>query len=265
MKGFSVASLWRMKLFCEEYSRNTILAPLVREISWSHNVVIMEKCKNNLEREFYIRMTRKNSWTKNVLIHQIEGKAYEHILTNQTNFNKTVPAKIRHQAKLAIKDEYAFDFLELGEQHTERQLEKAVLSRMSFFLNEMGGAISFLGSQYRLEVGGQEYFVDILLYHRYLRSLIALEFKVGEFLPEYVGKMQFYLTTINKHLKAKGENPPIGIIVCKSKNKTVVEYALQDVKKPIGVSTYRITTRLPKNLKKELPAPEQVVKLLAGV
>ena len=264
-QGWSSSNLWRMKCFYETYCRNKKLAPMVREIGWSHNVVIMEKCKDAFEREFYIRMTRKFGWSKNVLILQIENKSYEKTLLNQTNFNKTIPAHIRNQAKLAVKDEYTFDFLELEEEHTERQFERALLSRMDEFLREMGGAISFVGSQYRLEVGGQEYFIDILLYHRHLRSLIALEIKIGEFMPEYVGKMQFYLTALDRQVRAQGENPPIGIIACKSKNKIVVEYALRDTNKPIGVATYRITATLPKNLKKELPAPEQVVRLLGVI
>ena len=254
-----------MKLFYEEYVWNVKLAPLAREIGWTHNVIVMEKCKDDLEREFYIRMTRKFGWTKNVLIHQIEGQAYEHTLLNQTNFHKTVSPEMRNQAKLAVKDEYTFDFLELGEEHSEHELEESVLARMDQFLREMGGAISFMGSQYRLEVGGQEYFVDILLYHRHLRCLIALELKVGEFIPEYVGKMQFYLTILDRHHRLKNENPPVGIIVCKSKNKTIVEYALRETGKPMGVATYRVASQPPPHMTKKLPKPGQIIKLLTGV
>ena len=265
IQGFSVQNLWYMRQFYMEYHGNAKLQPLVGEISWTKHLIIMAQCKDDLEREFYIRMTRKFGWTKNVLIHQVEGKAYETTMLNQTNFNKTVPEKIRNQAKLAVKDEYTFDFLELGEEHSERELEKAIMSRMDRFLREMGGAVTFVGSQYRLEVGGQEYFVDILLYHRHLRCLIALELKVSAFLPEYAGKMQFYLTALNRQVKAPGENAPIGIIVCKTKNKMVVEYALAEARKPIGVATYKMTTKLPKDLKKELPAPEQVARLLQEI
>jgi predicted nuclease of restriction endonuclease-like (RecB) superfamily len=265
MRGFSVQNLWYMRQFYMEYHGNTKLQPMVGEISWTKHLIIMAQCKDDLEREFYIRMTRKFGWTKNVLIHQVEGKIYEATMLNQTNFNKTVPEKIRNQAKLAVKDEYTFDFLELGEEHSERELEKAIMSRMDRFLREMGGAVTFVGSQYRLEVGGQEYFVDILLYHRHLRCLIALELKVSAFLPEYAGKMQFYLTALNRQVKAPGENAPIGIIVCKTKNKMVVEYALAEARKPIGVATYKMTTKLPKDLKKELPAPEQVGRLLQEI
>jgi predicted nuclease of restriction endonuclease-like (RecB) superfamily len=263
--GFSAQNLWYMRQFYLEYCSNAKLQPLVGEISWTKHLVIMGRCKDALEREFYIRMARKFGWSKNVLIHHIENKTYEKTLLNQTNFDKTLPAQIRHQAKLAVKDEYTFDFLELGKEHSERQFEQAILSRMDRFLCEMGGTIAFVGSQYRIEVSDKEYFIDILLYHRHLRCLVALELKVGEFIPEYVGKMQFYLTALDRHIKAPGEKPSIGIIVCKSKDKTVVEYTLQQSKKPIGVSTYKITRQLPKELKRELPSPEQISRLMEEV
>lgn len=166
--GFSASNLWRMRQFYQTYATNENLAPLVREISWSHNVVIFERCKDNLQREFYLRMSRKFGWTKNVLIHQIENQSYEKTLLNQTNFDQTVSAAIRQQAKLAVKDEYIFSFLELAEEHSERQLEQALLSRIEHFLQEMGGAFTFLGSQYRLEIEDETYFIDLLLYHRRL-------------------------------------------------------------------------------------------------
>jgi predicted nuclease of restriction endonuclease-like (RecB) superfamily len=148
MSGFSAANLWRMRLFYETYVNHEKLAPMVREIGLTHNLVILEKCKDDLEREFYLRMTRKLGWTKNVLIHQIENQSYEKTLLNQTNFSETVPEEIQEQAKLAVKDEYTFNFLELGEEHSERQLEQAILSRIDPFLREMGGMFAFMGSQY---------------------------------------------------------------------------------------------------------------------
>jgi predicted nuclease of restriction endonuclease-like (RecB) superfamily len=265
ISGFSAANLWRMRLFYESYVNNEKLAPMVREIGWSHNLVIVEKCKDDLEREFYIRMTRKFGWTKNVLIHQIENQTYEKTLLNQTNFDKTVPAEIRNQLKLAVKDEYTFDFLELADEHSERQLEQAILARVEPFLQEMGGIFAFIGSQYRLEIDEEEYFIDILLYHRRLKCLVAIELKIGNFLPEYVGKMQFYLAVLDDTVKLPDENPSIGIILCKSKQRTIVEYALKESNKPIGVGTYQIVSTLPQELKNQLPAPEQVAKLLEGV
>lgn len=265
MGGFSAANLWRVKQFYETYVNHEKLAPMVREIGWSHNVTIMEKCKDDLEREFYIRMTRKFGWTKNVLVHQIENQSYEKTLLNQTNFAEIVPQELRVQAKLAVKDEYTFSFLELADEHSERQLEQAILTRIDPFLREMGGLFAFVGSQYRLEVSDQEYFLDILLYHRRLKCLVAVDLKVGKFLPEYIGKMQFYLAALDDLVREEGENPSIGIILCKSKDKTIVEYALKDATKPIGVATYRTYSALPQAMKKQLPAPEQVAKLLEGV
>lgn len=264
-RGFSASNLWRMRQFYQVYTGNEKLAPMVREIGWSHNIVIFERCKDTLQREFYIRMTRKFGWTKNVLIHQIENQSYEKTLLNQTNFDQTVPAKIRQQAKLAVKDEYIFSFLELEDEHSERQLEQALLSRIEYFLREMGGALAFLGSQYRLEIEGEEYFIDLLLYHRRLKCLVALELKISKFLPEYVGKMQFYLATLDDRVRLPDENPSIGIILCKSKNRTVVEYALRESAKPIGVATYRIVSSLPADLRNQLPSPEQVAKLLPAI
>lgn len=265
ISGFSAANLWRMRLFYETYANNEKLAPMVREIGWTHNLVILEKCKDNLEREFYIRMTRKFGWTKNVLIHQIENQTYEKTLLNQTNFDLVVPEEIRNQAKLAVKDEYTFDFLELGYEHSERQLEQAILTKVEPFLQEMGGIFAFMGSQYRLEIGDEEYFIDLMLYHRRLRCLVAIELKIGKFLPEYVGKMQFYLAVLDDKVKLPDENPAIGIILCKSKDKTIVEYALKESNKPIGVATYQVVSTVPQELKNQLPAPEQVAKLLEGV
>lgn len=265
VSGFSAANLWRMRLFFQTYADNEKLAPLVREIGWSHNLAIMERCKDDLEREFYLRMTRKFGWTKNVLIHQIENQTYEKTLLNQTNFDVTLSEESRDRAKLAIKDEYTFDFLELGDEHSERQLETAILAQIEPFLREMGGVFAFVGSQYRLEVGDDEYFIDLLLYHRRLRCLVAIDLKIGKFKPEYVGKMQFYLAVLDEKVRMNDEGQSIGIILCKSKDKTIVEYALKDSNKPIGVATYRMVSTLPQELKNQLPAPEQVAMLLAGI
>ena len=263
--GFSAANLWRMKLFYETYGQNSKLAPLVREIAWSHNIVIMERCKEDLEREFYLRMTRKFGWTRNVLIHHIENRTYEKTLRSQTNFDQALPPDVRDQAKLAVRDEYTFGFLELEAKHSERQLEQALTAHVEAFLKEMGGMFAFVGSQYRLEVSGHEYFIDLLLYHRRLRCLVALELKIGPFIPEYVGKMQFYLAVLDDQVRTGDESPSIGIILCKSKDKTIVEYALKESNKPIGVATYRVVTTVPEELRGQLPSPDQVAKLLEGI
>ena len=260
--GFSVQNLWYMRQFYLEYNGHEKLQPLVGEIAWTHNLVIMGKCKDPLEREFYLRMTRKFGWSKNVLIHQIDNQSYEKAMLGQTNFDKVLTPELRAQAKLAVKDEYTFDFLELGEEHSERELERALIARIEDFLRAMGGMFAFMGSQYRLEVDGKEFFIDLLLFHRRLRCLVAIELKVGEFLPEFVGKMQFYLAALDRQVRQDDENPSIGIILCKEKSRTIVEYALHNASKPIGVATYETTRTLPKALKGQLPSPQDIAHLL---
>ena len=265
ISGFSSSNLWRMRAFYKTYEGKKELAPLVREIGWSHNVLIFERCNDYKEREFYIRMTAKYGWSKNVLAIKIQDKTYETTLLNQTNFEKNLPEEIKNQAKLAVKDEYTFDFLELGEEHSERELELAIISKIEHFLKEMGGMFAFMGSQYRIEIDGNEYFIDLLLYHRTLKCLIAIELKVSEFKPEYVGKMQFYLAVLDDKVKMADEYPSIGMILCREKNRAIVEYALKESNKPIGIASYRMVKKLPKELKGKLPEPKQIVKLLEAV
>lgn len=260
--GYSRRNIFYMREFFLAYRDQPKVQPLVAQIGWSHNLIVLQRCKDPIEREFYIRMTRKFGWTKQVLIHQIENQSYEKTLLGQTNFDKALTPALRAQAKLAVKDEYTFDFLELGEEHSERELERALIARIETFLRAMGGRFAFIGSQYRLEVEDKEYFIDLLLYHRRLRCLVAVELKIGEFQPEFVGKMQFYLTALDRQVREKGEQPSIGIILCKEKNRTVVEYALQSAKKPIGVASYHVVKRLPKELKGQLPSPAEIAKLL---
>jgi predicted nuclease of restriction endonuclease-like (RecB) superfamily len=262
-QGFSMRNLWNMRSLYLAYKDNKKMQPLVAEISWTKNVIIISKCKDNLEREFYIKMTKKFGWTKDVLIHQVENQSYEKYLLNQTNFDKALPEKYKHQAKLAVKDEYTFDFLELGDEHSERELEIEILNNIRKFLIEMGGYFAFIGNQYRVEVSEEEFFIDLLLYHRKLQCLVAVELKIGKFKPAYAGQMQFYLSVLDDKVKLKEECPSIGIIICKSKDRTIVEYALKDVNKPIGVSTYKISRTLPKEIKKYLPSPEEIEKRLS--
>lgn len=263
--GFSRRNVFYMRDFYLLYRQDEKVQPLVAQIGWSHNLAILERCKDSLEREFYLRMTRKFGWSKNVLIHQIENQSYEKALLSQTNFDATLTPEIRAQGKLAVKDEYIFDFLELGEEYSERELEKALIARIEDFLRAMGGMFAFMGSQYRLEVDGDEFFIDLLLFHRTLKALVAVELKIGKFQPEFVGKMRFYLTALDRQIRQEGENPSIGIILCKEKNRTVVEYALHDASKPIGVATYEITKTLPKALRGQLPSPREIAALLEGI
>jgi predicted nuclease of restriction endonuclease-like (RecB) superfamily len=258
MKGFSVQNLWNMRQFYLEYKDNEKLQPMVREISWSKNLVIFQKCKDDLQKEFYLIMTKKFGWTKNLLINQIAGKSYENWLINQTNFDKTLEEKYKHQAVLAVKDEYNFDFLDLRDNYNERELEIGLVNKIREFLSQMGAEFSFIGNQYRLEVDDEEYFIDMLLYHRRLKSLIAIELKVGKFKPEYAGKMNFYLSALNDKVKLEDENPSIGIIICQDKKRTTVEYALKDTNQPIGIATYKLTETLPKDYENLLPTSQEI-------
>jgi predicted nuclease of restriction endonuclease-like (RecB) superfamily len=263
MQGFSARNLWLIRSFYIEYKDNVKLQPLVAEISWSHNVILMGKCKDLLEREFYILLTRKYGWSKSILIHQIESGAYERYLLNQTNFTKALEEKYRHQAKLAVKDSYNFDFLELGKEYDERQLELGLINNIRSFLLEMGGDFSFIANQYKLVIDGEEFYIDLLLYHRQLRSLVAIELKTTDFIPEYAGKMQFYLSVLDDKVRQEGENPSIGIIICKTKRRTVVEYALKTTGSPMGVADYSLSKTLPKKLKGLLPSSEEIIESLS--
>ncbi len=265
IKGFSVQNLWNMRLFYLEYKDNEKLQTLSREIGWSHNLAILQKSKDNFEREYYISMTKKFGWSYRVLINQIEGKSYENFLLNQTNFDDTLEEKYKNQAVLAVKDEYNFDFLSLGDKYSERELEIGLINKIREFLAQMGSDFTFVGNQYKLEVDNEEYFIDLLLYHRSLRSLIAIELKIGKFKPEYAGKMNFYLSVLNDTVKLPDENSSIGIIICKEKSRTTVEYALKDSNKPIGVATYKLSNTLPEDMKGYLPSSDEIVKRLMYV
>jgi predicted nuclease of restriction endonuclease-like (RecB) superfamily len=183
-------------------------------------------------------------------------------LLNQTNFEQTLPENIRNQAILAVKDEYSFGFLGLGDEHSESQLEIALVNNIRSFLLEMDLQFAFIGNQFRIEVDEKEYFIDLLLYHRHLQCLVAVELKVGEFIPEYKGKMEFYLSVLNDKVRSQNENDAVGIIICKEKNRTIVEYSLRTGTMPIGVATYTTTSKLPENYQKFLPDGETIAKKL---
>lgn len=258
MKGFSAQNLWSMRQFYVSYRENTKLQTLSREIGWSHNITIIQKCKNTLEQEFYTKSTKKFGWTYRVLIHQIENKTYEKYLLNQTNFDEALDDKYKNQAKLAVKDAYNFDFLELSSDHSEYELEIALVNNVREFLGQMGSDFTFIGNQYKLQVENEEYFIDLLLYHRRLKSLIAIELKIGKVKPEYAGKMNFYLSVLNDTVKLEDENPSIGIIICKEKNRTIVEYALKETNQPMGIATYKVSDTLPNDLQDFLPSVRQI-------
>ena len=213
IKGFGVSNMWDMARFYAEYRSNEILQPLVGEISWSKHIVILTKCKETRQRQYYILSTKKYGWTKDVLINKIEAKTYENYLLGQSNFDTTLPEKIKSQAILALKDEYTFDLVGLSEEHSEYELEQAIIKNIRAFLMEFGPDFAFVGNQYRIEMDGKEYFIDLLLYNRRLQAMIAIELKIGEFLPEYKGKMEFYLNVLNDTVRLPHENPAIGIII----------------------------------------------------
>ena len=262
--GFSAQNLWLMRQFFNEYGDKPKLQPLVREISWAKNLVILARCKDDLEREFYLRATARFGWTKNVLQHQLDNHSYAQYLNGQTNFDAVVPDSIKAQALLAVKDHYTFDFLGLAEEHSERELEQALVRNLRSFLSEMGGAFTFVGNQYRLEVDDKEYFIDLLLFHRRLRCLVAIELKIGDFKPEHKGQIEFYLDTLDQQHRLEGENPPIGIVICRGKTKTMVEYALRTMTRPLGIASYTVTPRLPASYRNDLPSPEQIAARLQG-
>ena len=263
IKGFGVSNMWDMARFYTEYQSNEILQPLVGEISWSKHIVILTKCKETQQRQFYILATQKYGWTKDVLINKIEAKTYENYLLGQSNFDLTLPEKIKNQAMLALKDEYTFDLVGLSEEHSEYELEQAIIKNIRAFLMEFGPDFSFVGNQYRIEVDDREYFIDLLLYNRRLQAMIAVELKIGEFQPEYKGKMEFYLNVLNDTVKLPHENPAIGIIICKSKSRMIVEYALKSSTMPIGVATYSLSPELPEAYKELLPTSEEIANKIA--
>lgn len=256
--GFSGRNLWYMRTFYREYKEQPILQPLAAEIAWTKNTLILDRCQNPLQREFYLRASARFGWTRRVLEHQIDNQSYEKYLLNQTSFDNALPQAAAAQAKLAVKDHYTFDFLELADAHEERELETALIANVQGFLTEMGPHFTFVGSQYRLTVEGNDYYIDLLLYHRALKSLIAVELKIGEFQPEHKGKMEFYLVALNERIKLPDENDAIGIIICKSKKKTVVEYALKSATQPIGIATYSLTPHLPAAYQHLLPSEEEI-------
>lgn len=260
--GFSSRNIWNMVRFYAEYQSDENLQPLVAEISWAKHVVIMTKCKNSQERQFYILATKKFGWTKDLLVNKIELKTFEKYLLGQTNFDATLPDKIKKQAALALKDDYYLGYTELADEHSERELELEIVKNIRAFLLDFGPDFSFIGNQYKIEVDGNEYFIDLLLYHRRLQSLIAIELKIGEFKPEYKGKMEFYLNVLNDTVKLQNENPSIGIIICKSKSRTTVDYALRSSNMPIGVATYSLTSELPEDFKALLPEAQTITDRL---
>ncbi len=253
--GFSTQNLWFMRQFYLEYKNDSILQQLVRELPWGHNILIFSRIKNKKEREYYLKASAEMGWSRNVLLNQIKAGAYNYqkSMPKQHNFSRALPVHLTEQADESIKSVYNLDFLDITKSVIERELERRLVERIKRFMLELGKGFSFLGNQYRLVLGNNEYFIDLLFFNRILKCLVAIELKTGKFEPEYAGKMDFYLQLLDEQVRLKNENPSIGIILCAAKDNIVVEYALRSTKKPVGVAEYYLTNKLPKYLVGKLP------------
>ncbi|WP_331001368.1 PDDEXK nuclease domain-containing protein [Nostoc sp. WHI] len=258
IKGFSRTNLLYMRAFASAYPDESFVHQLGGQIPWRHNCVLLDRVKVPEQQVWYIQQTIENGWSRAILEMQIESRLYERQGSAVTNFGQTLPKPQSDLAQQLIKDPYNFDFLTLTQEAQERDLERALVDRIRDFLLELGTGFSFVGSQYPIEVSGQEYRLDLLFYHLKLRCFVIIELKMVEFQPEFSGKMNFYVSAVNAILRHPDDQPTIGIILCKSKNKTVAELALQGMTQPIGVSTHRIGRDVPEQLKSILPMVEQL-------
>ena len=262
IKGFSSRNLKYMRAFAEAYPDEQIVQQVAAQIPWFHNCVLIEKVKDPSERRWYIQQTTLNGWSRSILEIQIDTGLYRRQGGAITNFEKTLPQPQSDLAQQLLKDPYNFDFLTLSKAAQERDLERALVDHIRDFLLELGNGFSFVGSQYPIVVDGQEYRIDLLFYHFRLRCFIVIDLKMVEFQPEFSGKMNFYVSAVNAILRHLDDQPTIGIVLCKSKNKTVAELALQGMTQPIGVSTHRIGSDLPEQLNEQLknilPTVEQL-------
>ena len=256
-KGFSARNLKYMRKFAECYPEKEIVQQPAAQIPWFHNCAILDKVQDAVQREWYTRATIEYGWSRAVLVHQIDSDLYTRQGKALTNFPATLPAPQSDLAQQLIKDPYNFEFLGLGPNISERQLEAALIDRLKDFLVELGKGFAFVGQQYRLDVGDEDYYLDLLFYHLHLRCYVVIDLKVVPFKPEFAGKMNFYLSAVDEQLRHPDDQPTIGLILCKERNRLVVEYTLRDTTKPMGVATYRV---LPRKLKGELPTARQIEK-----
>jgi len=260
MKGFSTRNLGYMKLFYETYQEVIILQEALAKLPWYHNITLLEKLNNNDERFWYARQTVENGWSRGILVIQIESNLYNRqvLQSKITNFKQTLPTPQSELAEQIIKDPYKLDFLTVYNDAKEKDIENELVKHMKKFLLELGAGFAFVGQQYHLEIGNRDYYVDLLFYHLKLRCYVVLELKDVEFKPEHAGKLNFYLSAVDDILRYKTDNPTIGILLCKSKDQITAEYALKDISKPMGVSEYKITRAIPKDLKGSLPSIEEL-------
>lgn len=264
IKGYSSQNLWRMRQFYLEYKDEQELLDLATKIPWGQNLLIMHKVKDLEERRYYLDATDKLAWSRAVLLNQIKSNAYQNHLANpkQSNFDNTLPVHLSEQANEALKSEYNLDFLGINKPILERELENRLIENIRDLLLELGYGFSFIGNQYRLKLNQKEYFIDLLFYHRFLKCLVAIELKTVEFVPEFAGKMNFYLELLDEQEKQPEDNPSIGIILCPTKDNIEVEYSLRTNTKPIGVSEYKLTHEVPKKLKGKVPSSKELKQML---
>ncbi|MFH1097698.1 MAG: PDDEXK nuclease domain-containing protein [Candidatus Desantisbacteria bacterium] len=246
MKGFTASNIWRMKQFYESYKDVEKLAPLVRELSWTNNLIIFSRCKTIEEREFYIHLCLREKYSKRELERQINTSVFERTMLADKKLSPAM-RKLPQNAAGVFRDSYIFEFLDIPRRHCENDLQKAIIRHLRDFILEIGRDFSFVGEEYRLQVGNRDFFIDLLFYHRELQSLVAIELKVDEFQPEFMGQLNFYLEALDRDVRKPHENPSIGILLCKGKDDEVVEYALSRSVSPTLVADYE-TKLIPKNL-----------------
>jgi predicted nuclease of restriction endonuclease-like (RecB) superfamily len=263
MKGLSPRNLGYMKAFAEAWPDESILQQLAAKLPWFHNCVLLDKVKAPSERTWYIEHAIQNGWSRNVLVMQIESRLHERQGKAITNFASTLPPLQSDLAQQITKDPYNFDFLTLAAEAREKDLEAGLLEHLRKFLLELGVGFAFVGSQYPLEVGGEDFRIDLLFYHLRLRCFVVIDLKMGPFKPAYTGQMNFYLSAIDDLLRHETDQPTIGLILCKSKNQIVAEYALRDMTKPLGISEFHHLEQLPEQLEGSLPTIEALEAELA--
>lgn len=265
LKGFSRANMMYMRSFAEnwpDFENDPIVQQAVGQIPWGHNLVLLSKLKNRDGRINYAELCKKHGWSRNVLVHQIETRLLERQGEAVNNFPSTLPEPQSELAQQTFKDPYVFDFLNIGAEAKELDIETALTRHITNFLLELGAGFAFVGRQTHLEVDGEDYFIDLLFYHLKLRCYIVVELKSGDFKPEYVGKLSFYLSAVDCQIKAGSDGPSIGLLLCKSRNKVVAEYALRDNNKPIGIAEYQLGQHLPEELGQQLPSIERIEQAL---
>ena len=262
MKGFSVRNLKYMSKFAATYDDIEFVQTVSAQIPWSHNVAILDKVKDYDVKLWYMKQTIEHGWSHSVLIHQIESDLYgRQVLSDKvSNFENRLAEPQSELAVQTMKDPYIFDFIPFKADMLERDIENELVKNVTALLLELGKGFAFLGNQYHIEVGGEDFYIDLLFYNLNLRCYVVIELKTGEFRPEYAGKLNFYLSAVDSQLKAETDNPSIGLLLCKSKNNIIAEYALRDMSKPMGVSEYKVTRTLPKELEEMLPSEEDIQK-----